>query len=79
MKWQLTSCLDKILILFRVFGLKNLDDIYCRSVDFCADLKKPTLVIIQIFKSTYTLKILIKYCLGVETFLWQKVLFPHKQ
>lgn len=41
MEWQFTSCLDKTLILFHVFGLKILGDIYCRIVDFCADLNKP--------------------------------------
>lgn len=49
MKCQFTSCLDKTLILFQVFGLKNLGDIYCRSVDSCVDLNK-TLQILQIFK-----------------------------
>lgn len=48
MKWQFTSCLDKALILFQVFGLKNLGDIYWRNVDFCVDLNK-TLQIVQTF------------------------------
>lgn len=59
MKRQFTSCLDKILALFQVFGLKHLDDIYCRSVDFCVYLNK-NLVIIQIKKNNLYLKILIK-------------------
>ena len=40
MKLQFPSCLDKGIILFQVFGLKNLDDIYCRTVYFCVDLNK---------------------------------------